>query len=88
MKEVGCKSIRAESFPLSHLLHYILDLLHGDRLGEVLIVLPRYCSRDQRCDPVNILAPLIVVFSHDLLILAHDLGTKNQNHQRIINKYS
>ena len=23
-----------------------------------------------------------------LLILAHDLGTRNQNHQRIINKYS
>ena len=23
-----------------------------------------------------------------VLILAHDLGTKNQNHQRIINKYS
>ena len=24
----------------------------------------------------------------DVLILAHDLGTRNQNHQRIINKYS
>ena len=23
-----------------------------------------------------------------VLILAHDLGTRNQNHQRIINKYS
>ena len=25
---------------------------------------------------------------HSILILAHDLGTRNQNHQRIINKYS
>ena len=23
-----------------------------------------------------------------ILILVHDLGTRNQNHQRIINKYS
>ena len=35
----------------------------------------------------NILEELKVPFEL-ILILAHDLGTKNQSHQRIINKYS
>ena len=31
---------------------------------------------------------MLNLYLFTLLILAHDLGTRNQNHQRIINKYS
>ena len=67
MEKFGCESIWPRGFPLSHLLHDLLHLSKRNWLGEVLIILPYYSARDQGCDPINILAPLIVVLCHDFL---------------------
>ena len=58
---------------MSHQMHYLLNLLHGYRLDEALIILPRYYLGYQSYDPIYILSPISVVFYHDLLEMVGEL---------------